>query len=374
MTKKRDASKLHEAIIFATKAHKGQVRKGTDIDYISHPMEVLQILTAMHADANLQIAGVLHDVAEDTPITLEEIEQRFGSDVAELVRFHSEDKSLNWKERKMAAIDAIDLADKRQQMLILADKVANQRSIIADYLEFGDTLWERFNASKEDICWYYSAVQDALKEMQNYEETKDIYWEMVTTFKDIFVTFFADLEKNVIYQTADAGNYVLSKDEPEWKDYEGKLPDEIVALTRNQAEQMESEWLTHYLLKTAALDMNDGFYEIYSGGSEGNVRKLTIYISGRKIQLNVEDSAIYVDETGHEHPSRFYYELDRKESAIFAKMLRSQHGVSGSFEDVLKANFGSHDGPIRFKAFCEALNLGYTYCANRPPKKRSDKV
>ena len=43
----KDGMKLHEAMMMAVKAHKGQVRKGTDVPYIVHPMEVLQILTAM---------------------------------------------------------------------------------------------------------------------------------------------------------------------------------------------------------------------------------------------------------------------------------------------------------------------------------------
>lgn len=369
MTKKRDAAKLHQAIIFATKAHKGQVRKGTDIDYICHPMEVMQILASMNADVNLQIAGVLHDVVEDTPITIEEIEELFGSDVATLVNFHTEDKSLSWRKRKEAAIDAIEFADKRQQMLIMADKISNQRSLAADYFEIGDAVWERFNASKEEICWYYSAVQDALKEMGNYEETDDFYWELILTFKEIFVSYFTDAEMTQIYQMADAGHYILLQNAPEWKDYEGQLPEDAVAIPREKAEKMEAEWLTHYLLRAAATDMDDGLYEIYCGGSGDNIRTLKVYISGRKIQLNVEDSAIYIDETGHEHPSRFYYELDHKESAIFAKMLRSQYGATGSFEEILKDAFGSHDGPIKFKVFCEALNLGYTYCANRPPRK-----
>ena len=85
MTQKINTVKLHDAIVFAAKAHKGQVRKGTDVDYITHPMEVLQILTQMGADGNLLIAGVLHDVVEDTDVTLDEVRELFGDDVATLV-------------------------------------------------------------------------------------------------------------------------------------------------------------------------------------------------------------------------------------------------------------------------------------------------
>ena len=104
---------LHESIVFANKAHKGQLRKGTDIDYISHPMEVMQILTAMGADDDLIIAGVLHDTVEDTATTVEEIAEKFGSDIATLVAHHSQDKSQPWEERKASVIDDLERADKR---------------------------------------------------------------------------------------------------------------------------------------------------------------------------------------------------------------------------------------------------------------------
>jgi len=57
---------IQKAIIFATKKHEGQKRKGTDIPYIVHPMEVMQILTAMDCSQNVIIAGILHDTLEDT--------------------------------------------------------------------------------------------------------------------------------------------------------------------------------------------------------------------------------------------------------------------------------------------------------------------
>ena len=56
---------LEEAICFATKCHSGQNRKGTDIPFILHPFEVMNILAGMNADNNLLIAGLLHDVSED---------------------------------------------------------------------------------------------------------------------------------------------------------------------------------------------------------------------------------------------------------------------------------------------------------------------
>lgn len=361
--------KLHDAIIFAAKAHKGQVRKGTDIDYITHPMEVLQILTRMDADENLLIAGVLHDVAEDTDVTVEEIRKRFGDDVALLVEHHTEDKTLSWRERKERAVADLEYADKRTQMLVMADKVSNQYSIYADLQECGEELWSRFNAPKNQQSWYYSAVQDALKEMQNYDDTADVYWEMVSTYKDIFVTFWADEAFSCIYQTADAGTYVINREEPVWLDYEGDLPEGLIKITRQQSEQMEAQWLSEYIIHIGKRDMADGLYDIYDEEGAANSRKLSIAVSGMKIQFNCYDSAIYVDENGLPRESRFYYALEKKESAVFAKMLRTRYGAGRSFGELLKDAFGQHDGPLKFKAFCEALNLGYTFCTDRRPRE-----
>lgn len=360
--------KLHDAIIFATRAHKGQTRKGTDIDYISHPLEVLQILTQMGADQDLLIAGVLHDVVEDTEVTIDEIRCRFGKGVADLVAHHTENKSRSWRERKEYAVASLEYADKRTQMLVMADKVSNQRSLYADLQESGEAVWDRFNAPKEEQSWYYSAVQDALKEMQNYEDTADVYWEMVTTYKDIFVTFWTNDEYSCIYQTADAGVYVIYKDEPTWVEYNDELPDGLILLSRSESEQLEAEWLAAYIVHIGKRDLRDGIYELYTENGEENSRELSIFVSGAKIQFNCLDTGIFVDENGQPQGSRFYYALERKESSILAKMLRTQYGAGMSFGEILKDAFGQYDGPLKFKAFCEAYNLGYTFCTDRRRK------
>lgn len=100
----RENALLEKAIAFAVEKHTGQLRKGTDIPYIVHPMEVMNLLIGMGADKPLVIAGILHDLMEDTGTSKEEIREIFGSDVAELVAAHSEDKSKSWEERKTNAI------------------------------------------------------------------------------------------------------------------------------------------------------------------------------------------------------------------------------------------------------------------------------
>ena len=66
-------SLMDRAIIFATRAHSGTYRKGTNIPYIVHPIEAAAIVSSITADPDMIAAAVLHDVVEDTDATVEEI-------------------------------------------------------------------------------------------------------------------------------------------------------------------------------------------------------------------------------------------------------------------------------------------------------------
>jgi len=173
---------IHEAIIFATRKHAGQLRKGTDIPYITHPMEVMQILTASGCTEDVIIAGILHDTLEDTKTSPMEILDLFGEKVLKLVAAESEDKSKTWKERKQATIDRLGYAESNVAMICFADKLSNLRSMAADKAGIGDKLWERFNASKDDIEWYYRQIFEKVQEL---EHTK-MYQEYSMLLNEVF--------------------------------------------------------------------------------------------------------------------------------------------------------------------------------------------
>lgn len=220
--------RMNTAIEFATKKHSGQFRKATAIPYILHPLEVLQILYSMRADINLLIAGVLHDTVEDTDTTLDEIKELFGDDVAMLVASNSEDKSKSWDERKLHTINELLVADERVKMLIMADKLANLRSIAYDYLVKGDGLWVRFNAPKEKQAWYYDGILDALYDLQYNPQCEKAYWELTGLFKDVFVKYYLDKKNDVIYQASDNGViFYLKKGSPVWNDAIAELTNSI---------------------------------------------------------------------------------------------------------------------------------------------------
>lgn len=77
--------KLDYAILFATKAHDGQRRKSDNVDMIFHPFTVGTILQRAGMDENTVIAGILHDVVEDTKYEIEDIENIFGKEVRKRV-------------------------------------------------------------------------------------------------------------------------------------------------------------------------------------------------------------------------------------------------------------------------------------------------
>ncbi len=164
---------FEKAVIYATKAHNGQKRKGTNLPFIIHPMEVAAIVSAMTLDENMLCAAVLHDVVEDCEdISVEDIRKEFGDIIAAHVDKESEDKSKTWKERKGRTIEFLkNEASREAKILALGDKLANIRSIARDYKILGEELWQRFNMKDKDTQgWYYKGMIEGFRELNEFNE------------------------------------------------------------------------------------------------------------------------------------------------------------------------------------------------------------
>jgi len=126
---------LDDVLKFATKAHGDQKRKYTGDPYIVHPIAVANIVkTVPHTDEMIA-AALLHDVVEDTPVTLQEIKDTFGSKVAELVDWLtdvSKPEDGNRKTRKAIDRDRLAKAPADAQTIKLADLINNTESIVAN--------------------------------------------------------------------------------------------------------------------------------------------------------------------------------------------------------------------------------------------------
>ena len=146
--------------------HRGQTRKGSDIPYFEHAAAVALILDRAGFDEDVVIAGLLHDVVEDTDARLEDVEARFGPDVRERVRHCSEIKldaqgrKRPWIDRKRDHLAALAGAPTAVWAVILADKLHNLTSIDVD-LEEGRSVWSQFNAERTQVLWYYRATIEA---------------------------------------------------------------------------------------------------------------------------------------------------------------------------------------------------------------------
>ena len=157
---------VSEAIAFAVKAHDGMRRKKSESPYILHPMEAAVIVGTMTDDQNLIAAAALHDVVEDTGITIEEIEEKFGKRVRELVEAETEDKRENlppeatWRIRKEESLEVLKNADDIAVLMVwLGDKLANMRAIYRDFKVEGVQMWQRFNQKDvNEQAWYYKSI------------------------------------------------------------------------------------------------------------------------------------------------------------------------------------------------------------------------
>jgi (p)ppGpp synthase/HD superfamily hydrolase len=124
--------RLLSAVEFAELAHRGQVRKYTGVPYITHPLEVAQIVSAVGADEDVVIAALLHDVVEDTPVTLNQIAKAFGPIVARLVHEVtdiSRPHHGNRKARKALDRQHLSTASPNGMTIKLADLISNTQSI-----------------------------------------------------------------------------------------------------------------------------------------------------------------------------------------------------------------------------------------------------
>ncbi len=153
----------------AARLHAGQVRKGTEIPYISHLLGVASLVFEYGGDEDTAIAGLLHDAVEDQggAATLERIREEFGERVAGIVGACTDsmtEPKPPWRERKQAYLARIPGKSYAARLVSAADKLYNARSILRDYRSLGESVWDRFKGGRDGVLWYYRSLVDALKQ------------------------------------------------------------------------------------------------------------------------------------------------------------------------------------------------------------------
>lgn len=161
-----------------------QCRKGNDnIPFLVHPVEVAMILQENNMPEEVVIAGLLHD----TLITQRDIEIEFGKKVLELVLGASEKlegrENTDWKTRKLYTIQYLTKAPLDVKYVSCADKLSNIRSMLRDYEEIEERLWERFNEKNpKEQKWHYESLVESLRELESLK--------MYTEFENSVTTLF----------------------------------------------------------------------------------------------------------------------------------------------------------------------------------------
>jgi guanosine-3',5'-bis(diphosphate) 3'-pyrophosphohydrolase len=131
--KSSDAVILLSAAAFAASRHRDQKRKGADASpYINHPLDVANVLAGVGGvvDVEVLVAALLHDTVEDTDTSPDELEERFGTRVRELVDEVSDDKSLPKQERKQIQVEHSYSLSPGAKLLKLGDKICNVRDVV----------------------------------------------------------------------------------------------------------------------------------------------------------------------------------------------------------------------------------------------------
>ncbi|WMW21198.1 HD domain-containing protein [Methanolobus mangrovi] len=180
--KEDDLLQFADVFAFAIHEHKNGVRK-SGTPYISHLMDVASILLKENASDELVLAGLLHDIVEDTDVDIATILRKYGQQIADYVDAVTEpeelrqpatgNKAQNWKERKEYTVKYMGRANREIKLLSCADKLANIRDLISDIRMEGEGFWDKFNAPKEEQEWYYRSMLETFATgPQNIAETR----------------------------------------------------------------------------------------------------------------------------------------------------------------------------------------------------------
>ena len=148
-----------------------ETRKGTKIPYMAHLFGVASLVMgeaggAVPVTEDMVIAAILHDTVEDHggQRTLDEVEKRFGPNVARMVEGLSDtlaedhDKKEGWEERKNAYLARLGTEPEDVLVISAADKLYNAKAILDDLKVIGPAVWDRFKRGPKKQLWYFHAL------------------------------------------------------------------------------------------------------------------------------------------------------------------------------------------------------------------------
>lgn len=158
--------RFDDALGYASRIHREQLRKGANTPYVAHLLAVAAIALENGADEDQAIAALLHDAVEDQGglRQLAEIRARYREGVAKIVADCTDADVVPkpaWRPRKEAYISSLAHKPARSLAVSLADKTHNATAINADLRQHGNDVWARFTGRRDGTLWYYRALADA---------------------------------------------------------------------------------------------------------------------------------------------------------------------------------------------------------------------
>ncbi len=157
------------ALVLAARAHRTQIRKGSDIPYLVHPVHVSVLLIRYGFADEVVLAGLLHDVVEDQNVSPDRIEMDFGPAVAEMVAALTERKleggrKRPWEVRKREALDQLRTASSGAVAVKAADVLHNARSLAHMLRREGASTWAHYARGPRQTMGYYRNVAAVARE------------------------------------------------------------------------------------------------------------------------------------------------------------------------------------------------------------------
>ena len=184
------SEKFEDALVYATRAHRNQMRKKTAIPYIAHILGVTAIALEYGANETEAIGALLHDTVEDCggAERLRDIRERFGDDVAGIVDGCTdtyETPKPPWLERKRRYIEHLKNSDSSTRLVSASDKLHNTRAILAELRRNGLEVFERFAGKKDGTLRYYRALVAAFRQHGDHADLIDEFDRVVSQIEKL---------------------------------------------------------------------------------------------------------------------------------------------------------------------------------------------
>ncbi|OGY41794.1 MAG: hypothetical protein A2Y67_04090 [Candidatus Buchananbacteria bacterium RBG_13_39_9] len=165
------SQRVRKAIVLASNLHDGQRRKEANVPYNAHLWGVSLLLSFSEADDDTIIAGIFHDILEDTELKPEILGWMYGDEVLRMVHLLTDPKEDDWQKRKEIMLKRITGADSKVKLIKCADKLDNLQSIFdalkAEGFREGRensqaNIWKNFTKGYDGQKWFNQEILRAL--------------------------------------------------------------------------------------------------------------------------------------------------------------------------------------------------------------------